>query len=151
MEHGPQWGHAGCFIGTWDTFWRSQKVRGGTRNPEEHQIHANTCGKQHRGPGENVVLGFGVVRAHFDTSDSCQRYDQHEDHDDGYGEHVVPTEVGAHPVHRAKDDGLGLSGQQPCPQDKTDNQYGRGDKDRFVDRRISWAVVFDEIRLFLLR
>src|SRR5699024_10374664 len=141
VEHGPQRGHASGLVGETSALWWGEEVRCGPGNTKEHQVNADTGGKQHRGPGKEVVPGFGMVGPHFDASDPGQRYDEHENDHQSNGDDVVPTEVGANPVHRTKNRGVSLIRPYRSPDHKRHNDGGRCDEDRFIDRSVFWFAL----------
>src|SRR5699024_11910564 len=87
------------------------------------------------------ISGFGMVGPHFDASDPGQRYDEHENDHQSNGDDVIPTEVGADPVHRPKNRGVSLIGPYRSPDHKRHNDCGRCDEDWFIDRSVFWLAL----------
>ena len=82
---------------------------------EEHEVHSNAGGEEHRGPGEQTILGPGVIGAEADRPCPRERDPQHEDHTDRGGEDVEPAEVIGDPPSGGAQGVVGVIGSDGRP------------------------------------
>ena len=112
---------------------RGQILRDRLGDREEHQVNADAGREEHRGPGEDAELRFGMVRAELRFAHPRQGGDQHEDHHQAHDKEVVPAHIDGNPANHGADDRLRILCREHGPERDGKDSCGRTDKDRFVD------------------
>ena len=114
-------------------FRRLHILRDRFRHGEEHQVDADACGKQHRGPAQQAELGLGLLWPELHGAEARAGNADHKDDIERRRQQVVPAEGLRHPVQGAPNPlGRKIAKEDRC-QGKQQNQPGGHIKNDRVD------------------